>query len=73
MKVIDDQGSGNHVTGNYGDCASDCPGAGAQPTSAPTVPPANCRSIVLFWGGIVFKVVVLFMIMVLIIEPPVAL
>ena len=37
-------GSGNHVTGNYGDCASSCPGAGAQPTSAPTVAPANCRS-----------------------------
>lgn len=36
-------GSGNHISGNYGDCASSCPGAGAQPTSAPTVPPANCR------------------------------
>merc|ERR1712130_682893 len=23
-------GSGNHVTGNYGDCASDCPGGGAN-------------------------------------------
>ena len=39
------KGSGNHVSGNYGDCASDCPGAGAQPTSAPTVAPADCRSI----------------------------
>ena len=24
------QGSGNHVSGNYGDCASDCPGVEAR-------------------------------------------